>query len=445
MTKKQMKLGAYISPGGHHAGWRHPEAHPNPFMHFEVLLEQTQAAERGKMDAVFFPDTIGMGGSTALANGDARRAFQGRCVYLEPLLVLPALATLTTNIGLISTVTTTYNEPYHVARHFSTIDHISKGRAGWNLVTSQIEDESWNFGREQHLAHELRYDRATEFYDVVAGLWDSWEDGALLLDKDSGHYFDADKLHFLNHDGKHFRVRGPLNLTRAPQGRPVVAQAGSSNTGRELAARTADIVFTAQLVVDEAQSFYKDIKSRAAGYGRAADSILVMPGLLPIVGETEAVAQRKFQDLQDMLSDEIALSSLKLLSGGVDLSRYPIEGPLPELPVTNAARSRQAMLIDMARKGMTIRQLARYFAVGSGHNVVVGTPEQIAAHMEHWISEGAADGFNIMSPFMPTPLNAFVDLVIPELQRRGSFRRDYEASTLRGNLGLPTPRNIFER
>jgi FMN-dependent oxidoreductase (nitrilotriacetate monooxygenase family) len=222
-------------------------------MNFDVLLEQTQTAERGKMDAVFFPDTIAMNGSTALAKGDLGRAYQGRCVFLEPVTLLPALAALTTHIGLIATVTTTYNEPYAVARRFATIDPISKGRAGWTLVTSQIEDESWNFGREHHMEHSLRYERAGEFYGVVAGLWDSWEDGALILDKTSGQYFDAAKLHFLNHDGKHFRVRRPLNVTRTPQGRSVIAQAGSSNTGRDLAARTADIVFTAQGSLNESQ------------------------------------------------------------------------------------------------------------------------------------------------------------------------------------------------
>jgi FMN-dependent oxidoreductase (nitrilotriacetate monooxygenase family) len=438
-----MKLGAYISPGGHHAGWRHPEADPNPSMSFDVMLEQTQTAERGKMDAVFFPDTIAMNGSTALANGDQRRAYQGRCVFLEPVTLLPALAALTTHIGLIATVTTTYNEPYSVARRFATIDHISKGRAGWNLVTSQIEDESWNFGREHHMEHGLRYERAGEFYDVVAGLWDSWEEDALVLDKASGQYFDAAKLHFLNHDGKHFKVRGPLNVTRTPQGRPVVAQAGSSNTGRDLAARTADIVFTAQGSLKESQDFYIDVKSRAALHKRSPDSLAVMPGLLPIVGGTEEEAQRKLRNLQDMLSDELALSSLKLYTGDVDLSQYPLDGPLPELPLVNTAQSRQKMLIEMGRSGKTIRDIARYFAVNNGQNFIAGTPAQIADHMQHWVNGKGADGFNILAPFMPTPLRDFVDHVIPELQRRGAFRTDYESDTLRGNLGLPMPANRY--
>ncbi len=443
MARRQMKLGAYFSPGGHHAGWRHPDAVPDALMDFKLVASQTRAAERGLMDAVFFPDTVGMGGSTSLFNGNRKRGLQGRCVYLEPVSMLPALAALTSHIGLIATVTTTYNEPYHVARRFATIDHISEGRAGWNLVTSQIEDESWNFGQEKHLDHSLRYERAGEFYDVVAGLWDSWEADAMIHDKASGLYFDVDKLHFLNHTGKHFKVRGPLNLTRTPQGRPIVAQAGSSNPGRDLAARTADIVFTSQIALDEAQAFYQDIHRRAAAYGRSPDSIKVMPGLVPVVGRTEAEAQAKYDILQEMLPDDIALASLKLYTGELNLADYPIDGPLPELPPSNTATSRQRILIDLGAKGLTIRQLARLFAIGNGHNAVIGTPAQIADHMQEWFEARGADGFNIMAPFMPTPFEEFVDLVIPELQRRGIFRTQYESSTLRGNLGLPMPENRY--
>ena len=287
MTKRMLRLGGFFSvPGNHLAGWRHPDAQPTYDMDFQGYAHITQVAEAAKFDCIFFQDTVGVSGSRQLARGERARSKLSRTVKLEPTATLAALAMVTEHIGLVATATTTYNEPYNIARRFMSIDHISDGRAGWNLVTSQIEDESENFGFDQHMAHAERYERAEEFYEVVTGLWDSWEDGGLLRDKESGVYMDRDKVHFLDHVGKHFKVKGPLNITRSRQGWPVIAQAGSSEAGRDLAARTADVVFTAQTKIDEAKAFYADIKKRAAKYGRSPDDIKIMPGLTPVLGRT---------------------------------------------------------------------------------------------------------------------------------------------------------------
>ena len=441
--RTMLKLGAYLSPGGHQAGWRHPDAVPNALMDFELMSHVTQVAERGKMDAVFFPDSAGMAGSTQLDNGDLGRARRGRCVYIEPATLIAGLAARTSRIGLIATMTTTYNEPFQVARRFASLDHLSKGRIGWNLVTSQIEDESWNFGRERHLDHALRYERAAEFHEVVAGLWDSWDDDAFVLDKTGGQYFDPAKVHFLRHKGPGFDVRGPLNVTRSPQGRPIVAQAGTSEVGRELAARTADLVFTAQLSLADARDFRQDVRARAVRHGRSPDSIKVLPGLTVITGRTEAEAVEKFDWLASTLPDEVAVAALGRLTGDVDLMACDLDGPLPPLPPSNSARGRQKMLTDLSDGGMTIRQIARRFAVGAGHDAICGTPAKVADHMQLWLEQGAADGFNVMTPYLPAPLEEFVALVIPELQRRGLFRTEYEGSTLRENLGLPTPSSRY--
>ena len=346
MTKRQLRLGGFFSvPGNHLAGWRHPDAVPTADMDFQEYAHITQVAEAAKFDTIFFQDTVGVAGSRALARGERTRAKLSRTVKLEPTATLAALAMVTSRIGLVATATTTYNEPYNIARRFASIDHISGGRAGWNLVTSQIEDESENFGFDEHMAHAERYERAAEFYEVVTGLWDSWEDGGLLRDKQSGVYMDRDKVHFLDHVGKHFKVKGPLNITRSPQGWPVVAQAGSSEAGRELAARTADVVFTAQTKIDEAKAFYADIKSRAARYGRAPDDIKIMPGLTPVLGRTMEEARENYEYLQSLMPDDVALQSLSHISGGLDLTKFPLDGPLPELPPSNAAKARQALVV----------------------------------------------------------------------------------------------------
>jgi len=445
MTKRMLRLGGFFSvPGNHLAGWRHPDAQPTYDMDFQGYAHITQVAEAAKFDCIFFQDTVGVSGSRQLARGERARSKLSRTVKLEPTATLAALAMVTERIGLVATATTTYNEPYNIARRFMSIDHISDGRAGWNLVTSQIEDESENFGFDQHMPHAERYERAEEFYEVVTGLWDSWEEGGLVRDKKSGTYMDRDKVHFLDHVGKHFKVKGPLNITRSAQGWPVIAQAGSSEAGRELAARTADVVFTAQTKIDEAKAFYADIKQRAAKYGRAPEDIKIMPGLTPVLGETMDDAKANYEYLQSLMPDDVALLSLTHISGGLDLTKFPLDGPLPELPPSNAAKARQALVVRTARdSNMTLRQIARHTAAGTGHRVIVGTAEYMADEMEKWLQEEAADGFNVVCNHYPKPFEDFCTEVVPLLQRRGVFRSEYEGKTLRENLGLKIPANRY--
>ena len=442
---KQLKLGAFLStPGNHLAGWRHPRAVTTVDMDFKEYAHIARLAEAARFDTIFFQDTAAVAGSRALARGDFSRARLSRTVKLEPTALLAALGAITTHIGLVATMTTTYNEPYNVARRFASLDHLSGGRAGWNLVTSQIEDEAQNFGFDEHLDHAERYARASEFYDVVIGLWDSWEEGGLIRDKASGVYMDRDRVHFLDHQGPHFRVRGPLNVTRTPQGRPVVAQAGSSEAGRELAAKTADLIFTAQTQLHEAQAFYADVKARTARYGRTPDDIKIMPGITPVIGATMAEAQERYEELQDLLPDDVALQSLSHISGGLDLRQFDLDGPLPNLPPSNAAKARQDLIVRTARdRGMTLRQIARHTAAGTGHRVLIGTASHIADEMETWLHQDAADGFNIICNWYHEPFELFAHQVIPELQRRGIFRTEYEGPTLRQNLGLRVPENRY--
>ena len=447
MTKRMLHLGGFFSvPGNHLAGWRHPDAIPTSDMDFHQYAHITQVAEAAKFDCIFFQDQVGSLRSDELVSGKRPRAKFSRTVKLEPTATLAALAMVTERIGLVATATTTYNEPYNIARRFMSIDHISGGRAGWNLVTSQIEDESENFGFDQHMAHADRYERAAEFYEVVTGLWDSWEEGGLLRDKKNGIYMDRDKVHFLDHVGKHFKVKGPLNITRSAQGWPVIAQAGSSEAGRDLAARTADVVFTAQTKIDEAKAFYADIKKRTVRYGRTPDDIKIMPGLTPVLGRTMEEAKENYEYLQSLMPDDVALMSLSHISGGLDLSKYPLDGPLPELPPSNAAKARQALVVQTARENnMTLRQIARHTAAGTGHRVLVGTPKYMADEMEAWLKEEAADGFNVVCNHYPKPFEDFCSQVVPELQRRGVFRTEYEGTTLRENLGLRVPENRYTR
>jgi FMN-dependent oxidoreductase (nitrilotriacetate monooxygenase family) len=438
---RQMKLTAFCNPPGH---WRMPGAAPID-MDFEANVAFAQTAERGKMDMVFFQDSAAVAPAFYLSGGKAEAlAEAAKCVRLEPLTMLAALATVTRHVGLISTATTTYNDPFNVARKFATIDHISKGRAGWNLVTSQNVDEAQNFSRDKHMDHALRYERAQEFYDVVTGLWDSWEDDAIIRDHASGRYIDPKKLHVLNHKGKHFSVRGPLNVSRPVQGYPIVAQAGSSEPGRELAARTADVVFTAQVDLAEAQAFYADVKGRTAKYGRSPDHIKIMPGIRFVLGATEAEAREKYEMMLAEASDEHALNAVQRLAGNLDLRQFPQDGPLPDLPPSNAAVARQKMLIDLARReNLSIRQLGRRFTFSLGHMVFVGTAKMLADFMEEWFSKGAADGFTMLSPYYPGPLEDFVEHVVPLLQERKIFRREYEGATLRENLGVPFRTNRY--
>ncbi|WP_149540124.1 LLM class flavin-dependent oxidoreductase [Siccirubricoccus phaeus] len=442
---KQLRLGVFLyTPGSHSAGWRHADAVPETDMQFPWYARMACMAEAAKIDCVFFQDTAAVNGSANLDGAGAKRPRTARQVYLEPVTLLAALAAVTERIGLVATATTTYGNPYDLARRFATIDHISGGRAGWNLVTSQVEDEAGNFGFDRHMDHALRYERAGEFWDVVTALWDSWEDGALLRDKASGHYIDPDKLHFQYHEGKHFRVRGPLNLPRTPQGRPVVSEAGSSEAGKELAARTADLIFTAQTVLEEGRAFREDVRARAARHGRDPDHVKILPGLMTIVGRTEQEAQDKLGALQALISDDAAMRLLARLTGDLDIYQYDLDGPLPPLPPSNAAKARQQLLMDLARKeNLTIRQVARYLGTSLGHQLQVGTPATIADRMQEWLEGGACDGFNLMFPHFPAPLEDFCTLVVPELQRRGIFRKEYEGTTLREHLGIPVPPNRY--
>jgi FMN-dependent oxidoreductase (nitrilotriacetate monooxygenase family) len=361
-------------------------------------------------------------------------------IGFEPVTLLSALSAVTERIGLVATASTTFHEPYNIARFFGSLDQLSHGRAGWNLVTSSNELEAKNFSSLPHLAHSDRYGRANEFIDVVLGLWNSWEDDAFLRDKQSGRFFDPDKLHLLNHEGDHFSVRGPLNVARSAQGHPVVVQAGSSEAGQELAARTAEVVFTAQRTLAEAQKFYADLKGRLGKYGREQDDLKIMPGVFPVVGTSEAEAQDKFEQLQELIHPEIGLALLSNYIGKFDLSVYPLDGPLPDLPVTNASLSRQQLLVDLARReNLTIRQLYLRVAGARGHWQLIGTPAQIVDELEERFLKFGADGFNIMPPTVPGGLDDFITLVIPELRRRGLFRSEYEGRTLRENLGLKFP------
>jgi FMN-dependent oxidoreductase (nitrilotriacetate monooxygenase family) len=357
---------------------------------------------------------------------------------LEPLTLLSALAASTERIGLIGTATTTYNEPYTVARQFASLDQISDGRAGWNLVTSDNAAEAANFGRDQHVAHALRYERAREFHEVVAGLWNGWQDGVFVNDKAGGRLVDPARLRKLEHRGKHFAVAGPLNVARSPQGRPVVVQAGGSETGRELAAATAEVVFTAQPSLASAQDFYRDMKRRVVAHGREPASLKVMPGLFAVVGRTQAEADDKFGQLQGLIEPKAGLALLGRMIGNFDLSPYPLDGPLPELPQTqDGQQSRQQLLTKLAQgENLTIRQLYERIAGGRGHFTVVGTAENVADQMQAWFEGEAADGFNFMAPSLPGGLDDFLTLVVPELQRRGLFRTAYQGSTLRSHLGL---------
>lgn len=435
-STRQIKLGAFLMQTGHHiAAWRHPDAQADAPVNFRHYAELARCAEAAKFDAIFLADSVGVR-NTDLAS----LSRTARSDHFEPLTLLSALAAVTEKIGLIATVSTTYNEPYHVARKFASLDHISGGRSGWNLVTSSGQGEAQNFNLDEHVEHARRYARAAEFHDVVLGLWDSWEDDAFLRDKHSGQYFDPAKLHPLRHRGEHFSVRGPLNVSRSPQGRPVVVQAGASPAGRDLAARTAEVIFVAHQTFDEARAFYRDIKGRAVEYGRDPDDIKIMPGIFPVIGRSQAEAEDKFARLQDLIHPVVGVQLLSNMIGGFDLSGYPVDGPLPDIPETNGGKSRQQLLIDLARRdNLTIRQLYLRIAGARGHQQVVGTPQSVADQLQQWFEEDGADGFNIMSPWLPGGLDDFIELALPELRRRGLFRTEYSGATLRQHLGLARP------
>ncbi len=436
---RTLSLGAFLMATGHHvSAWRHPDVPANGGLDFRLYKRLAQVAEAAKFDALFVADSV------AAPTGDIASRM-ARSDHFEPLTLLSALAAVTERIGLVGTVTTSYNEPYHVARKFASLDHISEGRAGWNLVTSDAAAEALNFNRQEHFGHAERYARAREFHAVVTGLWDSWEDDAFTRDKASGQYYDPAKLHVLNHEGEHFRVQGPLNVARSPQGRPVIVQAGSSETGRELAAQTAEVVFTAQTSLAAARDFYSDLKGRLPRFGRSADDLRIMPGVFVVVGQSQAEAQEKFEAFQELVEPQVGVALLSRMLGNFDLSAYPLDGPLPELPLTDSGqRSRQLLLTELAgRENLTLAQLGRRIAGGRGHYSLIGTPTQIADELQAWFEGGAADGFNVLVPHLPGGLEDVANHIVPELQRRGLFRREYSGSTLRDHLGLKRPANRY--
>jgi FMN-dependent oxidoreductase (nitrilotriacetate monooxygenase family) len=437
--RRLMRLGAFMRPVTiHTAAWRYPGAYPDANFNFQHLKRFAQTLERGKFDAFFMAD------HQALLNMPIQALKRsGTVTSFEPLTLLPALAVVTERLGLIATASTTYNEPYHVARRFASLDHLSGGRAGWNLVTSGNPHEAMNFGRDEHVEHDARYARAREFFDVVTGLWDSWADDAFIRDVESGVYFDPEKLHTLNWKGEHFKVKGPLNIARPVQGWPVIVQAGASEAGRQIAAETAEAVFTGQTNIAEARKFYADVKGRMAKVGRSPDHMKILPGVFVVVGDTVEAARAKKRKLDSLVHPDSGIASLSVALG-TDVSGFDLDGPLPEIPPTNASQSGRQRLVDMAaRDNLTVRQLAQIVGGSYGALEVVGTPETIVDQMEEWFSTSACDGFNVMFPFVPEGLDDFVDRVIPELQRRSLFRKEYEGKTLRENLGLPRPENRF--
>ncbi|MDQ0945497.1 LLM class flavin-dependent oxidoreductase [Streptomyces sp. V1I1] len=430
---RQFHLNAFLMNAGHHdAAWRHPRTQPERITDLSYFQELARTAERGRLDSLFLADGVALWGN---ARYNAVGGF-------EPLTLLSALAVATEHIGLIATVSTTFNEPFHVARKFASLDHISGGRAGWNIVTSGNVAEARNFGLEEHLEHALRYERAAEFLDVTKKLWDSWLDDSPVIDRERGVYSEEGAVRAIEHRGTHFRVDGPLNVQRSPQGHPLLVQAGSSEDGKEFAARYAEAVFTAQQTLADGQTFYKDLKSRLAKYGRTPEQLKILPGICPIIGGTEAEALALEDELTGLQVPEYGLQQLSGMLG-TDLSGLPLDGPLPELPEEqdiNGNKSRFTLVADLARREqLTIRQLIARLGGGRGHRVFAGTPEQIADQLEQWFTEGAADGFNIMPPYLPGGLDDFVDQVVPLLQDRGLFRTEYGGRTLRDHYGLERP------
>lgn len=443
MAQRQIKLGAFIPATAQHAaGWRHPESRPQDHLNIDYIIELAKTAERGLFDAYFLADGL------SVSWGNAREGDRGlgdKPVGFEPVTLFAALATVTKNIGFIATASTTYEDPYLLARKFASLDHISKGRAAWNVVTTASPDTARNFGLNEHPNPHARYERADEFINVTQKLWDSWEDDAFIYNKESGQFFHANKIHEPKHEGKYFRIEGPLNVSRPPQGYPVIVQAGQSEDGRELAGKYAEVIFTAQQNLADAQEFYRDVKNRLVKYGRHADDLKIMPGVSIFVAQTEQEAQEKYELLNSLIHPNVGLSLLSGLSGGINLDKYDLDAPFPKLEDTDINfSSRQKMMIDIARKhNFSIRQLYEYIAGARGHWTLIGTPEQVVNELQNWFENEAADGFNILPPTSPAGLNDFVNLIVPELQRRGLFRTEYEGSTLRENLGLRRPENQY--
>jgi alkanesulfonate monooxygenase len=437
-NERQLHLGAFMRPVSIHTGaWRYPGAYPDANFNFAHLKRFAQTLERGRFDAFFMADHL------AVLNMPIEALKRSHTVTsFEPFTLLSALAAVTERIGLVATASTTFDDPFHIARRFASLDHISGGRAGWNIVTTSNPDAALNFGLDDHVEHDERYRRAREFFDVVTGLWDSFADDAFIRDVGSGIYFDPDRMHVLNHKGAHLSVRGPLNIARPIQGWPVIVQAGASDAGRQLAAETAEVVFSAQGTLAAGQRFYADVKGRMEKLGRAPDHMKILPACFVVVGETVEAARAKRAKLDSLVHYANAIGSLSIALGH-DASKFNPDEPLPEIPETNASKSGRQRAIDLARReNLTVRRLAQRLG-GYGGLAFVGTASTIADEMEEWFSSEGSDGFNVMFPYLPSGLEDFVNAVVPELQRRGLFRREYEGRTLRENLGLPRRGNQF--
>ncbi len=435
MTRR-LHLNLFIQSRGHHeASWRHPAASPLALTDIRYYQDVARKAEAGLFDSIFLADQLTLGEDVAHA---------GRS-WLEPVTTLGALSVSTSRIGLIATASTTYTEPYNLARQFASLDHMSGGRIGWNIVTSWAAGAARNYSGTSQVSHADRYERAEEFVKVVTALWDSWADDAVIDDRAGGQYAHAEKIRAIDHVGTHYRVAGPLNVPRSPQGRPVFVQAGSSDTGRRFAARHAEAVFTAQMEKATAQAFYADLKSLVKAEGRAADQALILPGLSPVIASTEAEAKRIARELNELTDPEVGRKRLSGRFGGHDFSHLPLDRPLtpedfPDPSKVEAARSRTEVIVGLVRREKTtLRQLLAYLAGARGHFTTAGTPEQIADLIEDWFNDGAADGFNVMPPVLPAMLDVFVAEVIPLLQKRGLFRTAYEGETLRDHFGLVRP------
>ncbi len=438
MSDRKLHLGAFMRPVTIHTGaWRYPGARADANFSFEVIRAMARKLEEGKFDAFFMADHLAVLNMPMEA---LKRS--GTVTSFEPMTLLPALAMVTEHLGLVATGSTTYDEPFHVARRFSSLDHISGGRAGWNVVTTANPDASRNFGREDHMDHAERYKRAREFYDVVTGLWDSWADDAFVRDQESGIFFDPEKLHVLDHKGDYLSVRGPLNIGRPVQGWPVIVQAGSSNDGRQLAAETAEAVFTSHTDLEAGRAFYADIKERMVAAGRDPDGIRILPACLVILGDDLEEARAKRAKLDSLVHAESAIASLSIAIG-TDASKFDPDGPLPEIPESNATKSGRERAIRMAAaEDLTVRQLAQRLGGFSGL-CLMGSPRTVADQMEEWLETEGSDGFTIMFPYVPGGVDEFVDRLVPVLQDRGLFRKEYEGATLRENLGLSRPENRF--
>jgi FMN-dependent oxidoreductase (nitrilotriacetate monooxygenase family) len=434
--KRQLKLGALLhGVGGSTSAWRHPDAIADASVNFGLYKQWVRKAEEGKLDFIFIADGLYI----------TEKSIPHFLNRFEPITILSALAAVSTNIGLVGTLSTSYSEPFTVARQFGSLDNISGGRAGWNVVTSPLEGSALNYGRKKHPDHDTRYRIAAEYLEVTRGLWDSWEDDAFVRNKETGQFFDPAKMHTLNHEGEFFSVKGPLNIQRSKQGHPVIFQAGSSEAGRNFASREADAVFTGQETIEEAREFYRDVKRRAAGFGRNADELLIFPGIGPIIGSTEEEAERKYREIAELVTVEEALNYLGRFFEHHDFSQYPLDEPFPDIGDLgrNSFQAGTDRIKRIAREqNLTLREVALRTATPRGN--FIGTPETIADRIQEWFETGAADGF-IFHTVVPRGLEDFVDHVVPILQKRGLFRTEYESDTLRGNLGLPVPVNRYTR